>query len=111
MTRRNQMRGQVTRRILTSLLAGLLLAGCGSGKKAQVDAPLDHPPPPDAGATDQADVGTAPPADAVPLSQEPDAAGCDEDALGENYCIINSPGGGGTIVTRQNPINYSSCRL
>ena len=103
------MRGQVMRGIVTSLLAGLLLAGCGSGK-AQVDAPV-QPPPPDAGSTDQADVGTAPQVDAASPSQEPDAAGCDEDALGENYCIINSPGGGGTIVTRQNPVNYSGCKL
>ena len=95
---------------MTSLLAGLLLAGCGSGKKAQVDAPLDHPTP-DAGAPDQSDVGTAPQLDGPSPVQEADAAGCDEDALGENYCIINSPGGGGTIVTRQNPVNYSSCKL
>jgi hypothetical protein len=109
MTRRNQMRGQVTRRVLTSLLAGLLLAGCGSGQ-AQVDAPV-QPQLPDAGSTWESDVGSASQADAAPPSQEPDAAGCDEDALGENYCIINSPGGGGTIVTRQNPVNYSSCKL
>jgi hypothetical protein len=96
---------------MTSLLAGLLLAGCGSGRKAQVDAPPDHAPLWDAGAPDQSDVGMAIQADAPSPARGPDAAGCDEDALGENYCIINSPGGNGTIVTRQNPVNYSSCKL
>ena len=38
-------------------------------------------------------------------------AGCDEDVMGESYCIINSPGGNGTPVARQNPVPYASCKL
>lgn len=87
------MCGQVTRGILIALLVGLLGA-CGSGSNG---SPIDtrHPPkevPP-------------PPTD----SDSPDA-GCDEDAMGEDYCIINSPGGNGSVVTRLNPGNYTTCK-
>lgn len=38
--------------------------------------------------------------------------GCDDSAAGQNYCIIN-PGdgrGGGTVITRQNPASYLTCK-
>jgi hypothetical protein len=96
------MHGQVTRAILTGLLGGLLLAGCASGNKSNVDAPVQPPPPADA--TTQSDAPTQP--DAGP-SVQPDAddtdAGCDEDAHTEDWCIKNWPDkvGGGTPVNRQ----------
>jgi hypothetical protein len=78
------------------LLVGLLLAGCGSGSNGgQVDAAPYYSP-------DTSVVG--PPA-------TPDA-GCDEDAVGESYFILNcSPAGGGTPVSRQNPVPYQTCKL
>ena len=84
------MHGQVTRAILTGLLGGLLLAGCGSGSKANVDAPPPPPPPPDA--------GTQPDGDDTD-------AGCDEDAMGTDWCIKNWPAnvGGGELVKRVPP--------
>jgi hypothetical protein len=92
------MCGQVTQGILTVLLGGLLLGGCGSSK-TQVDGPplqkLDAAvscPQPDA--SDAVVAGT-----------------CDEDALGESYFIINcTPGGGGTPVLRQDPVPYPTCK-
>jgi len=102
------MCGQVTQRILTALLGGLLLVGCGSSGTSADARPPSPPSPPDA------DVSTQPEVQ-VPVScPEPDAgvaADCGED---ENSCIINPPGpavGGGTIVTRQNPANYNTCKL
>jgi hypothetical protein len=101
------MCGQVTQGILTVLLGGLLLGGCGSSK-TQVDGPplqkLDAgPTPPD-----------APAAVSCPQPDASDAvvAGtCDEDALGESYFIINcTPGGGGTPVLRQDPVPYPTCK-
>ncbi|MGB8295671.1 MAG: hypothetical protein WCG85_09625 [Polyangia bacterium] len=100
------MSGQ--RRILTVLLGGLLLVGCGSGgSRTQVDAPVEP--------TQYSEAGTTAPADAPDTvsPSEPDAgAVCDEDAMGESYCIIN-PGttvGGGTPVARLNPAPYQTCR-
>jgi len=108
------MRWQVRRRILAGLLCGLLLGGCGSSKKQAdgsvgqyLDAPVEQYP----------DTGPTPPPD-VPVAgscTQPDAGpgeGCDEDAMGVDYCIKN-PGttvGGGTPVARQNPPNYQTCR-
>jgi hypothetical protein len=102
------MRWQVRRRILAGLFCGLLLGGCGSGNK-QVDAPVQPVQYPDAGPTTQADGSGA------GSTTQPDAGlgeGCDEDAMGVDYCIKN-PGttvGGGTPVARQNPPNYQTCR-
>jgi hypothetical protein len=101
------MHGQVTRAILTGFLGSLLLAGCGSGGKAQVDAPVTADTQSDAWIPMQQDAGTA---------MQPDGgstdASCDEDAMGTDWCIKNWPAnvGGGEIVTRQNPVNYSSCK-
>jgi hypothetical protein len=83
------MRGQ----LLRGLLIGLFLAGCGSGRGvAQVDGP------------------PSPPLDSAPSVETPDA-GCDEDAVGEDYFIKNcKPGGGGTRVARQNPVPYQTCK-
>jgi hypothetical protein len=100
------MCGQVTQRILTGLLGGLLLGGCGSGG-THLDAPV---PPSDSG------VSASPDAPAAASCPQPDAslgANCDEDAMGVDYCIIN-PGttvGGGTPVARQNPVPYPTCKL
>jgi outer membrane murein-binding lipoprotein Lpp len=99
------MHGQVTRAIWTGLLGGLLLAGCSSGGKANVDAPPidvrpDAGPQADAPST-QTDAPPSPQADA----DDTDAAGCDEDAHTEDWCIKNWPDnvGGGTTVTRIQP--------
>ncbi|MGB8294493.1 MAG: hypothetical protein WCG85_03630 [Polyangia bacterium] len=87
---------------MTGLLGGLLLAGCGSGGKSNVDAPVLPPPPPDAApppeAPIQPDAGTT----AQPDGDDTDA-GCDEDAHTEDWCIKNWPAnvGGGTPVNRQ----------
>jgi hypothetical protein len=79
--------------LLRGLLIGLFLAGCGSGRGgAQVDAPPLKTP------------------DSATTETNPDA-GCDEDAVGEDYFIKNcNPGGGGTPVARQNPIPYQTCK-
>lgn len=82
------MRGQ----LLRGLLLGLFLVGCGAGSGGgQVDTRQPHP-------------------DTAPPVTTPDA-GCDEDAVGENYFIKNcSLGGGGTPVLRQNPVPYQTCK-
>ena len=107
------MYGQLTRAILTAFLGGLLLAGCSAGGKAQVDAP-PPPSPPDAGQSPQLDVSQAvqPDGGTQPDSDGTDA-GCDEDAMGTDWCIKNWPSnvGGGEIVTRQKPVDYNTCKL
>jgi hypothetical protein len=42
----------------------------------------------------------------------PDASCGDDSAAGVSLCIINPPDnrGGGTIVTRQNPVPYQTCK-
>jgi hypothetical protein len=104
------MCGQVTQGILTVLLCGLLLGGCGSGGK-QADAYVPPLLQPDADGT------TPPDARVVVSCPEPDAgvsadADCDEDAMGTDWCIKNWPSnvGGGTIVTRQEPVNPNACK-
>jgi hypothetical protein len=74
-----------------TILALSLLSGCGSNGPG-------NPVPKDGGRPD--------------LSQPivPIDAGCDEDAMGVSYCIINSPGGAGTPIARQNPVSYQSCK-
>jgi hypothetical protein len=105
------MCGQVTQGILTVLLGGLLLGGCGSGGK-QADAYVQPQQPPDAGES------TPPDAPVLVSCPEPDSgvsanAGCDEDAMGTDWCIKNWPPnvGGGTTVTRQEPPDYNTCKL
>jgi hypothetical protein len=108
--RRNAMCGQVTQGILTVLLGGVLLGGCGSSGK-QADTYVPPPPPPDAGVTALPDTAVAvscPELDASVVAADAD---CDEDALGVDWCIKNSAGGGGTVVTRQNPVPYGTCKL
>jgi len=102
------MCGQVTRGMLTVLLGGLLLGSCGSGGKTAVDT-LPPPPPPDTGVSISPDAQVSCPAvDSGAVSVD---TACDEDALGVDWCIKNSAGGGGTIVTRQNPVDYNTCKL
>ena len=104
------MCGQVTQGILTVLLGGLLLGGCGSSGK-QADGPVPPPPPQEAGET------ALPDASAGASCPQPDASDavvagtCDEDAVGEDYFIKNcNPGGGGTPVLRQDPVPYPTCK-
>ncbi len=98
------------RRILTTgLLGGLLLAGCSSGTNNTPDAyvrpdvSMEIPDGPvSSGGIDSPPLGTGPEVGST----------CDEDAMGEDYCIRN-PGtsvGGGTKVTRQNPVPYLTCK-
>jgi hypothetical protein len=103
------MCGQVTQGLLTVVLGGLLLGGCGSGGK-QADAYVPPILPPDDGGSTSLDTPV------VSSCPEPDAgvsadADCDEDAMGTDWCIKNSAGGGGTTVTRQNPVDYNTCKL
>jgi len=91
------MCSQVTRGILIGVL-GLLVGACGSGGGSTPDA---RPFRPDAAPM------------AVVDADLPDA-GCDDDVMGENYCIINPAGpaqGGGTVVARQNPVDFTACKL
>ena len=79
------MCGQVTQGILTVLLGGMLLGGCGSSGE-KMDAPPPPPPPPDSS------VDTSPDAPVAVSCPELDAgvaadADCDEDALGVDWCI------------------------
>jgi hypothetical protein len=99
------------RQWINGLLLALMLAGCGSNGKNPVDtAPAQQNDtsndssivPQDASVVDGP---TAPPIDAVP------SVSCDEDAMGEDYCIRNSPGGNPTPVARQLPVPYQSCKL
>jgi hypothetical protein len=98
------MCGQVTRGILTVLLGGPLLGGCGSSK-TQVDT---YVPPPDSGLMDAPAAVLCPELDASVVAADAD---CDEDAFGVDWCIKNSAGGGGTVVTRQDPVPYGTCKL
>ena len=85
------MRGLVRRAILIGLLGGLLGA-CGSSTPSKSDS----------GPTRRPD---APPVEIFGID-----AGCDEDAMGEDYCIINSPGGNPSVVTRQPVTSYTTCK-
>ena len=107
------MCGQVTRAILTGLLGGLELAGCSSGGKSKVDGPpvqvSDAGSQPDVPFIMQAEAGTS----TQPDGDDTDDAGCDEDAHTEDWCIKNwwPPNvGGGTPVTRQEPVDYNTCK-
>jgi hypothetical protein len=78
----------------TTVLALCLFGGCGSngGSGGSPDAhvrPEVTPPPQDSG-----------------------VIACDETTMGEHYCIINptSSVGNGTVVARQNPVAYQSCK-
>ena len=89
------MRGQVTRGFLIGLLAGLLVA-CGSTTNSSPDT------------RPAKEVGSTPP----PVDSDiggPDA-GCDEDAMGEDFCIINSPGGNPSVVARFPAPDYNTCK-
>ncbi len=95
------------RRLIGGLLGGLLLAGCGSGTSGgKTDAYIG----------DRPDTSVTTPVDTAPTLYDtapagPDA-GCDEDAMTVNGCIINPPGtpGGGTVVARQNPASWQTCK-
>jgi hypothetical protein len=76
------MQRQVTRGILPALLGGLLLVGCSSGNGTKTDTSVSTKR-----------------RDSAPVAEEI----CDEQVMGENYCIINSPSPYGTIVQRQEP--------
>ena len=95
------------RQWIGGLLLALTLAGCSSGgNKNQVDT---RPPPRnDTGipvdTSDVVDAGSA------PIDADL-GVGCDEDAMGQDYCIRNSAGGNPTAVPRQLPVPYQSCRL
>jgi hypothetical protein len=82
---------------IMGLLGALVLAGCGSSPTTfQVEAGM----------------GPETPADLPSTSDGPDA-GCDEDAMGADYCIRNPPGpprGGGTPVIRLPPPAYKTCK-
>ena len=96
----------MTRAILTGLLGGLLLAGCGSGGKSNVDGPVLPHPQPDAGQSPQLDAPQAlQPDGGTPPDGDDTDAGCDEDAMGTDWCIKNWPDnvGGGELVTRVPP--------
>jgi len=76
------------RTILGTIVLALSLSACGSG-------------------------GGSAPRDAGRERQVPNdvaSQGCDEATMGEDYCIRNSPGGNGTVVARQNPVPYQTCK-
>jgi hypothetical protein len=78
----------------TTVLALSLFGGCGSnGTTGSPDAAKERP-----------DLATQP--------QDSGATVCDEATMGEHYCIINPPSsvGNGTVVARQNPVPYQTCK-
>ena len=96
------------KRLIGALLGGLLLAACGSGPGGgNPDVLVGYRP----------DTSIPIPADTAAAGDTAQAgpdAGCDEDAMTENSCIINPPGsaqGGGTAVARQNPVSWQTCKL
>ena len=94
---------------IAGLLMGLVLVGCGSSGTAPTDTrPISRP---DAyiGEVDTS-VANPPAVDGGVLPIGDPDAGCDEDAMGEHYCIINHPGGNPTEITRQTPVPYQSCK-
>ena len=101
------------RGLIPTLLLGFLLAGCGSST---------NPPPSNTGTMTDTATSTVTPTSTVTVTSTvtatstvtdvlPDAsinsvpdAGCDEDAVGENYFIQNcTSGGNGTPILRQLP--------
>ena len=78
----------------TTVLALSLFGGRGSnGTTGSADAAKERP-------------------DLAPRAQDSGATVCDEATMGEHYCIIN-PGssvGNGTVVARQNPVLYQTCK-
>jgi hypothetical protein len=78
----------------TTVFVLCLFAGCGSSG-GTVGSPDARP---------RTDVPVQP--------QDSGASVCDEVTMGEHYCIIN-PGssvGNGTVVARQNPVLYQTCK-
>ena len=78
----------------TSVLVLCLFGGCGSnGTTGSPDAARPRP-------------------DVAVQAQDSGATVCDEASMGEHYCIINPPGsvGNGTVVARQNPVSYQTCK-
>jgi len=76
------------RGLIPALLVGFLLAGCGSS----------NPSPSNTATSTVTTTVTT-----TVTGTTPDA-GCDEDAVGENYYIQNcAPGGNGTPILRQLP--------
>jgi len=97
---REQKENQMHRRLIGGLLGGLLLSACGQGDPGgKTDVYVGNRP----------DTVPSVPVDAAAGDDDAPAApnaGCDEDAMTVNGCIINPPGpaqGGGTPVARQNP--------
>jgi hypothetical protein len=83
------------RGLIPALLVGFLLAGCGSSTPGN-NNPQQSDATPNTVQDAQPD---------VTINSGPDA-GCDEDAVGENYYIQNcTPGGNGTPILRQIPTN------
>jgi predicted small lipoprotein YifL len=77
----------------TTVLVLCLFAACGSNGPGSPDAPKQR-----------SEVSTQ--------AQEAGATMCDEATMGEHYCIINPPSsiGNGTVVARQNPVPYQTCK-
>jgi len=98
------------RQWIGGVLMALALAACGSSNNTPPDTRPYSRPETNASAGVDTGISDTNIADAGVQPNDPDA-GCDEDAMGENYCIINSPGGNGTTVARQNPVPYASCKL
>lgn len=92
------MRRQRMRGICASILATLVVTGCGSNGNS-----VDTGPPQRNDAALSVEAG--PPAG-------PDAGCGDDSAAGISCGIINPPDnrGGGSIVTRQNPVPYQTCK-
>jgi hypothetical protein len=101
---------EMRRTMMTGLLGGLLMAGCSSGGGDTPDAAYGRPEVSTTIVPDAPPIET--PVDGLVASGPETGSACDEQTMGEDYCIRN-PGtsvGGGTKVSRQNPVLYSTCR-
>ena len=91
------------RGLIPALFVGFLLAGCGSTKNQQPTNTVTSTATSTVTNTVTNTVASTVTSTGTDTTRD---AGCDEDAVGENYYIQNcTPGGNGTPILRQIPTN------